>query len=43
MKSIVLSVVVISALLVGGIGGTLATWSDSETSEDNYIETCHGA
>jgi predicted ribosomally synthesized peptide with SipW-like signal peptide len=39
MKSIVLSVVVISALLVGGIGGTLATWSDSETSEDNYIET----
>jgi predicted ribosomally synthesized peptide with SipW-like signal peptide len=39
MKSIFLSVVVISALLVGGIGGTLATWSDSETSEDNYIET----
>jgi predicted ribosomally synthesized peptide with SipW-like signal peptide len=34
-----LSVVVVSALLVGGVGGTLATWSDSETSEDNYIET----
>jgi predicted ribosomally synthesized peptide with SipW-like signal peptide len=39
MKSIFLSVVVISAILVAGVGGTLATWSDSETSMDNYIET----
>jgi len=39
MKNIFLSVVVICALAVAGLGGTLATWSDSETSFDNYIET----
>ena len=32
-------VVVVGTLVVAGMGGTLATWSDSETSEDNYIET----
>ena len=42
MKTIILKVMV--AVLVIGvaapmIGGTLATWSDSETSLDNYIET----
>jgi predicted ribosomally synthesized peptide with SipW-like signal peptide len=39
MKSIFLSVVIISALVISGLGGTLATWSDSETSWDNYITT----
>jgi predicted ribosomally synthesized peptide with SipW-like signal peptide len=39
MKSIFLSVVIICALAIAGMGGTLATWSDSETSMDNYIET----
>jgi predicted ribosomally synthesized peptide with SipW-like signal peptide len=39
MKSIFLSVVIICALAISGIGGTLATWSDSETSFDNLIET----
>ena len=39
MKSIFLSVVIICALTVAGLGGTLASWSDSETSYDNYIET----
>jgi predicted ribosomally synthesized peptide with SipW-like signal peptide len=39
MKSIFLSVVIICALAISGIGGTLATWSDSETSPDNTIAT----
>jgi predicted ribosomally synthesized peptide with SipW-like signal peptide len=39
MKSIFLSVVVISALAIAGIGGTFATWSDSETSMGNKITT----
>jgi predicted ribosomally synthesized peptide with SipW-like signal peptide len=39
MKSVFLSVVVVCALAIAGIGGTFATWSDSETSMDNYIET----
>jgi predicted ribosomally synthesized peptide with SipW-like signal peptide len=39
MKSIFLVAVVICALAIAGIGGTFATWSDSETSPDNYIET----
>jgi predicted ribosomally synthesized peptide with SipW-like signal peptide len=39
MKSIFLSVVIICAIAISGIGGTLATWSDSETSMDNRIET----
>jgi len=39
MKNIVLSIMVVALLLAGGIGGTFATWSYSETSADNYIET----
>jgi predicted ribosomally synthesized peptide with SipW-like signal peptide len=39
MKSIFLSVVIICALAISGIGGTLATWSDSETSMSNVITT----
>ena len=39
MKSIVLTVVVISALAISALGGTLATWSDSETSLGNTITT----
>lgn len=39
MKSIFLSVVVICALVVAGIGGTLADFSDYEVSEDNYFAT----
>ena len=39
MKSIFLTVVVICALAIGGVGGTLATWSDSETSHGNTITT----
>jgi predicted ribosomally synthesized peptide with SipW-like signal peptide len=39
MKSIFLSVVIICALAISGIGGTLATWSDSEISENNTIVT----
>jgi predicted ribosomally synthesized peptide with SipW-like signal peptide len=39
MKSIFLSVVVICALAIAGVGGTFATWSDSETSFDNTIVT----
>ena len=37
MKNILLSVVVISALVVAGVGGTLADFSDYEVSEDNYF------
>lgn len=39
MKAVFLSIVVVCTLVVAGVGGTLATWSDSETSFDNYIET----
>ncbi len=39
MKSVFLSVVIITALAVAGIGGTLAGWSDTEESQDNYIVT----
>jgi len=39
MKSIFLSIIVISALVIAALGGTFATWSDSETSAGNYIET----
>jgi predicted ribosomally synthesized peptide with SipW-like signal peptide len=39
MKSVFLSVVVVCALAIAGIGGTFATWSDSETSMGNTIET----
>lgn len=38
MKNIFLSVVVICALVIAGVGGTLATLSDTEESFDNYIE-----
>jgi predicted ribosomally synthesized peptide with SipW-like signal peptide len=39
MKSVFLSVVVVCALAIAGIGGTFATWSDSETSMGNEIIT----
>ena len=39
MKSIFLSLVVICALAISAIGGTFATWSDSEVSMGNRIET----
>jgi predicted ribosomally synthesized peptide with SipW-like signal peptide len=39
MKSIFLVVVVVCALTIAGIGGTFATWSDSETSMSNTITT----
>ena len=39
MKSIFLSVVVICALAIAGIGGVFADYQDIETSEDNYFET----
>jgi predicted ribosomally synthesized peptide with SipW-like signal peptide len=39
VKTIVLSIVVICALAVAGIGGTLAGWSDTEESMGNYIST----
>jgi len=39
MKNVLLSVVVVAVLLAGGLGGTFATWSDSETSEGNSIKT----
>jgi predicted ribosomally synthesized peptide with SipW-like signal peptide len=38
-KSIVLAIVVVVALVVAGTSGVFATWSDSEVSEFNYIET----
>ena len=38
-KSIILVVVVIAALALAGTGGVFATWSDSETSMDNIIQT----
>jgi predicted ribosomally synthesized peptide with SipW-like signal peptide len=39
MKNMFLCFMVVSALAVGSLGGTMATWSDSETSEDNSIIT----
>jgi predicted ribosomally synthesized peptide with SipW-like signal peptide len=39
MKSIFLSVVVISALAIAGIGGTMANFSDTEMVTDNYFST----
>jgi hypothetical protein len=38
MKSVLFSVVIISALVVAGIGGTLADFSDIEISPDNFFE-----
>lgn len=36
---VLLTALVLSCLAIAGIGGTFATWSDSETSMDNYMET----
>ena len=38
MRNVFLSVVVICALLVAGIGGTLASFSDTEASMENVLE-----
>jgi predicted ribosomally synthesized peptide with SipW-like signal peptide len=38
-KSIILAAVVVVALVVAGTSGVFATWSDSEVSENNWIET----
>jgi len=38
-KHIILAVVVVVALVTAATGGVFATWSDSETSMDNRIET----
>jgi predicted ribosomally synthesized peptide with SipW-like signal peptide len=34
-----ISLLLLGSLALSGIGGTMATWSDSETSQGNYIET----
>jgi predicted ribosomally synthesized peptide with SipW-like signal peptide len=39
IRLLLMTLVVVGALAFAGIGGTIATWSDSETSEGNYIET----
>jgi len=39
VKNIFMCVVLFCTLAVASLGGTLATWSDSETSEDNTITT----
>jgi len=39
MRNVLLSLVVFAVLVSGAVGGTLATWSDSETSLGNVIET----
>ena len=39
MRNIILSIVVLSTLVVAGVGGTLADFSDIEISEDNYFST----
>jgi len=39
MRNIFLTLVVVCALVITGIGGTLASWSDSETSADNSVIT----
>lgn len=38
-KLLLIGLVLVGSLVVVGMGGTLATWSDSETSYGNYIET----
>jgi hypothetical protein len=38
-KSIVLTVVAVTALAIAGFGGVFADYQDIETSEDNYVET----
>jgi predicted ribosomally synthesized peptide with SipW-like signal peptide len=39
MRNVLLSLVVVVVLTAGGLGGTFATWSDSETSGNNTIVT----
>ena len=39
MRNIFLSLVMVAALVAAGVGGTFATWSDSEVSEGNYVNT----
>ena len=39
MKSTFLTVVIVCSLVIAGIGGTLATWADSEVSMGNRITT----
>jgi predicted ribosomally synthesized peptide with SipW-like signal peptide len=38
-RLLLIGLVLAGSLVLGGMGGTLATWSDSETSQGNYIET----
>jgi hypothetical protein len=38
MKNILLSVVVLSVLIAGGVGGTMAGFVDTEESKGNYVE-----
>jgi len=39
MKNVFLSVVIICALTIAGVGGVFADYQDIETSHDNYFET----
>ena len=38
-KLLMISLLLVGSLVLAGTGGTFATWSDSETSEGNYIQT----
>ncbi|UCD22053.1 MAG: hypothetical protein JSW22_08600, partial [Chloroflexota bacterium] len=38
-KSLLVVLIAVASLVLAGVGGTFATWSDSEVSEGNYIET----
>jgi predicted ribosomally synthesized peptide with SipW-like signal peptide len=38
-KSLLVALLAVGSLVLSGVGGTFATWSDSEVSEGNYIET----
>jgi len=38
MKNILLSVVVLSVLIAGGLGGTMAGFVDTEESRDNFVQ-----
>ncbi len=38
-KLLAISVLVVGSVVLAGVSGTLATWSDSEISKGNYIET----
>jgi predicted ribosomally synthesized peptide with SipW-like signal peptide len=39
MKNVFLSIVVVATLIAAGVGGTLADFSDIETSRNNYVKT----